>query len=112
MITRPRSRKPPTKCAWTACFQSYERHSVSFFAQYFLGAAQPRANRSRQDIANCELQNANCKLFELPSSNLQFAIVILQFAFLFGHSSSLTSGLRAKPALPLTRPAVIHLQFQ
>jgi hypothetical protein len=41
-------------------------------------------------------------LFELPSSNLQFAIVILQFAFLFGHRSSLTSGLRAKPAPPIT----------
>src|SRR4029453_3482110 len=58
--------------------------------------------RKREEIANCEVENANCKLFGLPSSNLQFAIVILQFAFLFGHRSSLTSGLRAKPALPLT----------
>jgi hypothetical protein len=50
----------------------------------------------------CKLRIANCNLFELPSSNLQFAIVILQFAFLFGHRSSLTSGLRAKPALAIT----------
>src|SRR5262245_31787829 len=60
------------------------------------------ATRQQEPAGYCKLQNANCKLFELPSSNLQFAIVILQFAFLFGHRSSLTSGLRAKPALPIT----------
>jgi hypothetical protein len=35
-------------------------------------------------------------LFELPSSNLHFAIVILQFAIRFGNCLPITSGLQAE----------------
>jgi hypothetical protein len=78
------------------------RGSMILDRQHFLGAAQPRDNRSRQDIANCELQNAKCKLFELPPSNLQLSFCNLHFFSDTAHRLLLGCARSPRYRLPLT----------